>query len=301
MTTVPEALRADVDLRGLDAVAAALDIHPTTVRRAMTGGAGQIAMRLIASFYGVPWDELPPPRKRRRRPRPSAPLPPISPELAASLAKHRAAAGLKTATVATTATVANRGAKPTDGATVSQVDTVAAPKAATVAAEATTGAVVELRSTPRPAGEDTTNRQPTLPVPTSITMMPVPRTVLKPVRLPLAPELVEGHRPPRLRSDCADGPRPCPWVRCGWHALWTRPKAERYGDPEEVAELVAGMTGSCVLDVADQDGATLGVVGEVMGITRERARQLEAKALAKLPRRVDDETFAEPEGFEGDW
>jgi DNA-directed RNA polymerase sigma subunit (sigma70/sigma32) len=41
-------------------------------------------------------------------------------------------------------------------------------------------------------------------------------------------------------------------------------------------------TESCVLDVADRGGATLDQVGQILGITRERIRQIEAKALRRL-------------------
>jgi len=39
---------------------------------------------------------------------------------------------------------------------------------------------------------------------------------------------------------------------------------------------------SCTLDVADAGGLTLEGVAEVMNLTRERIRQLEVKALAKV-------------------
>ena len=39
---------------------------------------------------------------------------------------------------------------------------------------------------------------------------------------------------------------------------------------------------SCSLDVADQGPQTLERVGEIMGLTRERVRQIEVKILAKL-------------------
>jgi len=39
---------------------------------------------------------------------------------------------------------------------------------------------------------------------------------------------------------------------------------------------------SCALDIADRGGTTLEDVGAIMNLTRERIRQVEVKALAKL-------------------
>jgi DNA-directed RNA polymerase sigma subunit (sigma70/sigma32) len=41
----------------------------------------------------------------------------------------------------------------------------------------------------------------------------------------------------------------------------------------------------CVLDEADKGGLTLEEIAEMFGLTRERIRQVEALALAKLKRR----------------
>jgi hypothetical protein len=42
------------------------------------------------------------------------------------------------------------------------------------------------------------------------------------------------------------------------------------------------LTESCSLDVADRGGTTLEDVGAIMNLTRERIRQVEVKALAKI-------------------
>jgi hypothetical protein len=87
---------------------------------------------------------------------------------------------------------------------------------------------------------------------------------------------------PKARSECADGPRPCPHVSCRHHLyLDVSPKtgAIKLNFPDlEPWEL--GM--SCALDIAEDGGRTLEDVGEIMNLTRERIRQLELKALAKL-------------------
>lgn len=71
---------------------------------------------------------------------------------------------------------------------------------------------------------------------------------------------------PRTRGDCLEGganqDRPCPWTKCKWH--------------------IDHKDASCVLDVADKGGVTLEVVGNYLGVTRERIRQIEWTALRKL-------------------
>lgn len=81
--------------------------------------------------------------------------------------------------------------------------------------------------------------------------------------------------PPRTRAECADGPRPCPAQTCRHH-----------------------LDGECVLDLAAAGGMTLEEVGAKMGLTKERIRQIEIGAIAKLRERVeadDFERFAGPE------
>ena len=90
------------------------------------------------------------------------------------------------------------------------------------------------------------------------------------------------YEKPRLRSECADGPRPCPFVSCKYHLyidVSARTGAIKLNFPDlEVWDLGE----SCALDVADRGGTTLEDVGAIMNLTRERIRQVEVKALAKL-------------------
>jgi hypothetical protein len=87
---------------------------------------------------------------------------------------------------------------------------------------------------------------------------------------------------PRRREECVDGPRPCPFVSCKYHLfidVSPRTGAIKLNFPDlEAWE----MNESCSLDVADRGGTTLEDVGAIMNLTRERIRQVEVKALAKL-------------------
>ena len=87
---------------------------------------------------------------------------------------------------------------------------------------------------------------------------------------------------PRMRAECLEGARPCPFVSCQHHLyldVSARTGAIKLNFPDlEVWE----MNETCALDVADRGGTTLEDVGAIMNLTRERIRQVEVKALAKL-------------------
>lgn len=87
---------------------------------------------------------------------------------------------------------------------------------------------------------------------------------------------------PRTRADCASVARPCPWVGCA-HNLFldvTDAGGITFRQPGVEPWDVKGP--SCALDVAAEDGLRGVDIGEIYGITRERARQIEAGALEKL-------------------
>ncbi len=92
----------------------------------------------------------------------------------------------------------------------------------------------------------------------------------------------DDYQKPRVREACAGGARPCPYVSCKHHLyvdVSPRTGAIKLNFPDlEVWE----MGDSCALDVADRGGTTLEDVGAIMNLTRERIRQVEVKALAKL-------------------
>lgn len=87
---------------------------------------------------------------------------------------------------------------------------------------------------------------------------------------------------PRVRGDCVDGVRPCPFVACRHH-LYLEAKEDgsaiKYNFPDlEVDELDE----SCALDVADDGPKTLETVAALMNIVREAVRQIEIRAKALL-------------------
>lgn len=117
---------------------------------------------------------------------------------------------------------------------------------------------------------------------------PKPKTIAK-KRL-TRKEMLEGrellplveYRRPRLRSECKDGPRPCPFVSCRYH-LFLDVNPETGSIKIKFPDLeVWEMPFSCALDVADQGGITLEEIGFLMNLTRERVRQIEASALAAM-------------------
>jgi hypothetical protein len=113
--------------------------------------------------------------------------------------------------------------------------------------------------------------------------------------LDLAPRLRDESEisRPRVRAECADGPRPCPFVSCKHHLyldVSPRTGSIKLNFPDlEVWEM--GQT--CALDVADGGEATLEDVGAILNVTRERIRQLELKALTRLESLRDMEDLRE--------
>ena len=87
---------------------------------------------------------------------------------------------------------------------------------------------------------------------------------------------------PRTRADCADVPRPCPYVGCR-HNLYcdvTEPAGSLkvYWPGVEPGDV----RHSCALDLAECGEMTLDDIGKVFGLTREQIRLDEERALAKL-------------------
>lgn len=100
---------------------------------------------------------------------------------------------------------------------------------------------------------------------------------------------------PVTRGDCKGQARPCPFVSCADHVYPIAVMEARRGSPFYGLEPWQ-LPETCTLDVADRGGATLEEVGAILGITRERIRQIEEKALArmKLTARRHRMDFEEP-------
>ena len=93
---------------------------------------------------------------------------------------------------------------------------------------------------------------------------------------------VEVDDRPHTRAECADMPRPCPYVSCKHH-LYLDVNPETGSIKLNFPDLeVWEMKETCSLDVADRNGITLEEVGEIMNLTRERIRQVEVRGLLKL-------------------
>ncbi len=90
------------------------------------------------------------------------------------------------------------------------------------------------------------------------------------------------HLRPKEREDCKLGDRPCPFVSCKYHLyLDVNPNTGsiKLNFPDLA---VWELSETCSLDVAERGGITLEEVGELLNLTRERIRQVEATGLEKL-------------------
>lgn len=94
---------------------------------------------------------------------------------------------------------------------------------------------------------------------------------------------------PVTRADCENAPRPCGFVSCAHH-LYLDVNPETGALTINFPDVgVDQMRETCVLDIADRAGITLEEVGVILNLTRERIRQVQERALAKIKRAGDAE------------
>lgn len=87
---------------------------------------------------------------------------------------------------------------------------------------------------------------------------------------------------PRTRGECANGPRPCPWVSCRYH-LYLDVTHDGTTIKHNFPDLEPWeLRHTCALDVADNGGTNFEKVGVLMNLTRERIRQFEVTTLARI-------------------
>lgn len=88
---------------------------------------------------------------------------------------------------------------------------------------------------------------------------------------------------PTRRSQCRSSVRPCPWVSCRYNLYLDvrRDGIMRLNFPDREPD---EMMTSCALDLAEDGPRTLDQVAVLMGMSRERARQIEEGAMAQVRR-----------------
>lgn len=106
------------------------------------------------------------------------------------------------------------------------------------------------------------------------------RVIVERERSDLDEAILRSVERPKTRGDCASGPRPCPWVSCRHHLMLEANSTGSITFPLGEIE-IDEMGETCSLDIADRGGTTLEEVGATMAITRERARQIEVRALRR--------------------
>jgi hypothetical protein len=103
----------------------------------------------------------------------------------------------------------------------------------------------------------------------------------KPICVYNAADFIPPPRP-RTRSECKDGPRPCPWFSCRHHLGLDL--AGLNGNPRLTwPELdIDELPETCALDVADRDEHNLAQIARLLNLSRERVRQIEEAGLQHL-------------------
>lgn len=125
----------------------------------------------------------------------------------------------------------------------------------------------------------------------------VRRIVATEGRVPRAIAVEMERERPRVRGDCIDGPRPCPWVACRYHLALDVSSGgglQIHFEPGDLDPATGQPMPTCALDLADSRDLTLESIGAILGCTKEWARRIEESGLknaadAGLISRVDRE------------
>lgn len=83
---------------------------------------------------------------------------------------------------------------------------------------------------------------------------------------------------PKTRKDCQDSERPCLYISCRYNLYLE----ENNGNVKTNNKNPHDLKESCTLDVAAKGDNTLEFIAELFGLTRERVRQIEEKAIGKV-------------------
>lgn len=94
------------------------------------------------------------------------------------------------------------------------------------------------------------------------------------------------HWRPQTREDCANVPRPCPYVGCKWNLYLdvTKNGGIKLNFPDLEPD---EMCHSCALDVAEEGELGLTAIADMMNLSRERVRQIEGEAMIHMADNAD--------------
>ena len=87
---------------------------------------------------------------------------------------------------------------------------------------------------------------------------------------------------PRTRGDCPPPSEPCPFLECRHHLWFDRVVENGRVVHVRITHLHGVESRTCSLRFADRGPFTLDQVGRILGLTRERVRQIEAAALQRI-------------------
>lgn len=87
---------------------------------------------------------------------------------------------------------------------------------------------------------------------------------------------------PRTRGECPPHPVPCPFLDCRHHLWFDRVVENGRVVHVHVTRLYGVESRTCSLRFAERGPLTLDQVGRILGVTRERVRQIEAEGLRQL-------------------